>query len=499
MKWLIKFIKTGLWLGIVGGIAAVLAIGSLYLYLEPSLPSTDSLKNVRFQVPLHVYTRDAKLIAEFGEKRRIPLSYNQLPEQMIQAFLSAEDDRFFEHPGVDYQGLLRAAYQLLLTGKKRQGGSTITMQVARNFYLSREKTFLRKINEIFLSFQIEHDLSKEEILELYLNKIYMGNRAYGVGAAAQVYYNKKVDELTLAQIAMIAGLPKAPSKYNPLANPVRAVERRNYVLDRLAQLGYINESEKVSAIAEPVTADLYKTQNEVEAPYIAEMVRSEMVERFGAGAYTNGYTVHTTVDSRLQTAANSAVRMALQAYDKRHGYRGVSGRLDISGAESNEELNALLKDHRPVGDLLPGVVTATNEKSAQVYLESEGVVTLDWEALSWAKVYIDENRRDATPKTAGEILKPGDLIRVVAETRGGEPAWRLAQIPAVEGALVALDPDDGAIVSLVGGYDFYHSKFNRAIQAKRQPGSGFKAIIYSAALEAGYTAASLINDAPVVF
>ncbi|MEJ1297431.1 MAG: penicillin-binding protein 1A [Candidatus Sedimenticola sp. (ex Thyasira tokunagai)] len=499
MKWLIKFIKTGLWLGIVGGIAAVLAIGSLYLYLEPSLPSTDSLKNVRFQVPLHVYTRDAKLIAEFGEKRRIPLSYNQLPEQMIQAFLSAEDDRFFEHPGVDYQGLLRAAYQLLLTGKKRQGGSTITMQVARNFYLSREKTFLRKINEIFLSFQIEHDLSKEEILELYLNKIYMGNRAYGVGAAAQVYYNKKVDELTLAQIAMIAGLPKAPSKYNPLANPVRAVERRDYVLDRLARLGYINESEKVSAIAEPVTAALYKTQNEVEAPYIAEMVRSEMVERFGAGAYTNGYTVHTTVDSRLQAAANGAVRMALQAYDKRHGYRGISGRLDISGAESNEELNALLKDHRPVGNLLPGVVTATDEKSAQIYLESEGVVTLDWEALSWAKVYIDENRRDAAPKTAGEILKPGDLIRVVAEARGGEPAWRLAQIPAVEGALVALNPDDGAIVSLVGGYDFYHSKFNRAIQAKRQPGSGFKAIIYSAALEAGYTAASLINDAPVVF
>ncbi|MES9884268.1 MAG: penicillin-binding protein 1A [Sedimenticola sp.] len=499
MKWLIKFIKVILWLGVAGGLTAILATGSLYLYLEPSLPSTDSLKNVHFQVPLRVYSQDAKLIAEFGEKRRIPLNYNQLPKQIIEAFLSAEDDRFFEHPGVDYHGLLRAAYQLLLTGKKRQGGSTITMQVARNFYLSREKTFLRKINEIFLSFQIEHDLSKEEILTLYLNKIYMGNRAYGVGAAAQVYYNKSVDELSLAQIAMIAGLPKAPSKYNPLANSKRAVERRNYVLDRMTQLDYITQSEKESAIAEPVTAALHTIQNEVEAPYIAEMVRSEMVDRFGAGAYTNGYTVHTTIDSQLQTAANNAVRMALQAYDKRHGYRGISGRLDLSGTESDKDLSTLLNDHRPVGNLLPAIVTATDEKSAQIYLESEGIVTLDWEAISWAKTYIDKNHRGSAPVSADEIIKAGDLIRVVAETRNDEPAWRLAQIPAVEGALIALNPDNGAITSLVGGYDFYHSKFNRATQAKRQPGSGFKAIIYSAALEAGYTAASLINDAPVVF
>ncbi len=373
MKWVIKFLKTGLWLGIAGGVAGILAVGAIYLYLEPSLPSTDSLKNVRFQVPLRIYTRDDKLIAEFGEKRRIPLGYEELPQQMIQAFLSAEDDRFFEHPGVDYKGLLRAAYQLLLTGKKRQGGSTITMQVARNFYLSREKTYLRKINEIFLAFQIEHDLTKEEILELYLNKIYMGSRAYGVGAAAQIYYDKKVAELTLAQVAMIAGLPKAPSKYNPLANSTRAVERRNYVLDRMTKLGYIEEGERARATAAPVTAALHTSQSEVEAPYIAEMVRAEMVERYGAGAYTNGYTVHTTIDSHLQATANGAVRQALQAYDKRHGYRGIDGNINITGNESDEELNALLKDYRPVGDLTPAVVITTDENSAGIYIEDEAL------------------------------------------------------------------------------------------------------------------------------
>lgn len=499
MKWLIKFFKFGLWLGIIGGIAGILTVASLYLYLEPTLPSTKSLKHIRFQVPLRVYSRDSQLIAEFGEKRRIPVRYEQLPEKMVQAFLSAEDDRFFEHPGVDYKGLLRAAYQLLLTGEKRQGGSTITMQVARNFYLSREKTFLRKINEIFLSFQIEHDLTKEEILELYLNKIYMGNRAYGVGAAAQVYYGKGVDELTLPQIAMIAGLPKAPSRYNPLANAPRATERRNYVLDRMEKLGYISETEKTQAIATPVSASLHSARAEVEAPYIAEMVRAEMVERFGAEAYTNGYSVYTTLDSRLQHAANHAVRHALQAYDKRHGYRGTSGRLDVTDTDSTEILNALLKDHRTVGDLQPAVVISTETQSAKVYLENAGFVTLDWDALSWARPYINENRQGAAPKTADEIIKPGDLIYTITEIKEGEPSWRLAQIPAAEGALVALNPDDGAIISLVGGYDFYHSKFNRAVQAKRQPGSGFKAIIYSAALEAGFTTASLINDAPVVF
>jgi penicillin-binding protein 1A len=501
MKWLIKLLKISLWLGFLGGIVGVIGIASLYFYLEPSLPTTENLKNVKFQVPLRVYSKDRRLIAEFGEKRRDPLTYDQIPEQMIQAFLAAEDDRFFEHPGVDYQGILRAAYQLLMTGERRQGGSTITMQVARNFYLSREKTFTRKLNEIFLSFRIEQDLTKQEILELYLNKIYMGHRAYGVGAAANVYYGKGVDELELPQIAMIAGLPKAPSRFNPVTDPERAKQRRNYVLGRMAQLDFITEEQMQNAKRAPVIASLHTAKAETEAPYIAEMVRAEMVDRFGNEAYTDGYTVHTTVDSRLQEAANLAVRKTLQAYDLRHGYRGPEQHFDLGISPSEADLDQILKDQPVVGNLPPALVTRVSEQDATLYLGQGQSLTLDWEGLEWAAPYIDENRRGAKPKSASEILKPGDLVRVIETQREKkeETYWRLAQIPAAEGALIALDPNDGSLISLVGGYDFYNSKFNRATQAKRQPGSGFKAIIYSAALEAGFTPASLINDAPVVF
>lgn len=500
MKWLIKSLKFLFWLSLIGGVAGVMTIGGFYFYLEPQLPSTENLKNTKFQVPLRVYSKDLKLIAEFGEKRRIPLTYADIPEPMVQAFLAAEDDRFFVHPGVDYQGLLRAAYLLITTGERRQGGSTITMQVARNFYLSREKTFARKFNEILLSLQIEQDLSKQEILALYLNKIYLGNRAYGVGAAAQVYYGKSVDQLTLDQTAMIAGLPKAPSRYNPLANPTRAIQRRNYVLNRMAHLGFISEAELQTANKEPVSALLHRAQTEAEAPFVAEMVRSEMVNRFGKEAYTNGYKVYTTIDSRLQAAANSAIRKALQAYDKRHGYRGIERHTDITTIRIDDDLNELLKDQRVLGDLLPAVVTQVDEKSANIYIKGGERATLDWKALSWAQPYIDENHRGPQPKSSDSVVKPGDFIRVVQEqSKERETYWRLAQLPKAEGALISLKPDDGAVTALVGGYDFYHSKFNRVIQAKRQPGSGFKAIIYSAALEAGFTPASLINDAPVVF
>ncbi|PLX60662.1 MAG: peptidase [Sedimenticola selenatireducens] len=499
MKWLMKLIRFFLWLGLLGSIAGAIAVASLYYYLEPSLPSTENLKSVKFQVPLRVYSSDHKLIAEFGEMRRIPLSYNAIPEPMVQAFLAAEDDRFFEHPGVDYKGLMRAAYQLLLTGERRQGGSTITMQVARNFFLSSEKTFTRKFSEIFLSLRIENELTKEEILELYLNKIYMGNRAYGVGAAAMVYYGKTVDQLTLPQIAMIAGLPKAPSRYNPLADPERSLQRRDYVLGRMAKLGFITEQEEMAARAIPITASLHTAQTEADAPYIAEMVRAEMFDRYGNDAYTTGFNVYTTIDSKLQSVANRALRNNLQAYDLRHGYRGAEQHLNLSGNEDDHTLDALLRDHRIVGDLPPAIVTGIEEKSATLYLGEGRYETLSWEVLEWARPFKTENRVGPKPQRADEIIKPGDLVRVLAESGDDGARLRLAQIPAAESAFISLHPDNGAIQTLSGGYDFYHSKFNRVTQAMRQPGSGFKAIIYSAALEAGFTAASLINDAPVVF
>jgi len=513
MKWLIKFFKFGLWSFLLSAIVGAIALVSAYLYLEPRLPATENLRFVEFQVPMRVYTRDGKLLAEFGEKRRLPLTYEQLPEQIIQAFLAAEDNRFFEHPGVDYQGILRAALQLVLTGKKRQGGSTITMQVARNFFLSREKTYTRKLNEILLALKIERELPKEKILELYLNKIYLGHRSYGVGAAAQVYYGKTVAQLTLAQTAMIAGLPKAPSSFNPITNPQRALERRNYVLDRMKKLGYISTEAYQSAITAPVTARLHAANIEVEAPYVAEMVRTEMNKRYGDQIYTKGYFVYTTLDSRLQTAANSALRQALQAYDMRHGYRGPEQHLELDENTDDATLDRLLKKFRPIADLRPGIVTQVGEKRVDVYLGRGQHIGIDWRGLQWAAPYQSENRKGAKPKRAADILQPGDLIRVLLQEPGQkkdkaknkgqdntppEPYWRLAQLPAVEGALVSLDPNDGALLALVGGYDYFSSKFNRATQAKRQPGSGFKAFIYSAALEAGFTPASLINDAPVV-
>ncbi len=499
MKWLMKLIKFFLWLSLLGSLAGAISVASLYYYLEPTLPPIENLKSVKFQVPLRIFSADNKLIAEFGEMRRIPLVYNAIPERMVQAFLAAEDDRFFEHPGVDYKGLMRAAYQLLLTGERRQGGSTITMQVARNFFLSSEKTFTRKFSEIFLSLRIEHELTKQEILELYLNKIYMGNRAYGVGAAAMVYYGKTVDQLTLPQIAMIAGLPKAPSRYNPLADPERSLQRRDYVIGRMAKLGFISDSEEQEARSTPITASLHTAQTEVEAPYIAEMVRAEMFERYGNDAYTTGFNVHTTISSTLQTVANRAVRHNLQAYDQRHGYRGAELHLELSGSEDDQALDALLRDHRIIGDLLPALVTGVEEKSAELYLGEGRHVTLTWEGLEWARPFKNENRVGPKPQRADETLKPGDLVRLLESADDHDTHFRLAQIPAVESAFVSLLPDNGAIQALTGGYDFYHSKFNRVTQAMRQPGSGFKAIIYSAALEAGFTAASLINDAPVVF
>ena len=474
-------------------LAAALGAGGVYWYLAPKLPSAEILRDVRLQVPLRVYTREGGLIAEFGEKRRTPLRLDEVPEQLIQAFLAGEDDRFFEHPGVDWQGLTRAVLYLLRTGEKGPGGSTITMQVARNFFLSREKTYIRKLNEILLSLKIEREFTKDEILELYVNKIFLGQRAYGVGAAAQVYYGRPVTELTLAQSAMIAGLPKAPSRFNPVADPEQAVVRRSYVLRRMFELGYIERDEYDEARDAPVTAKVHGLAVEVEAPYVAEMARAYMEETYRNDAYTAGYKVYTTLDGKLQGAANAALRQALLEYDARHGYRGSESHVTIG--EGTQSLQRALEDMTEVGGLVPAIVTSVDERTVVAYARNRGPIEIGFEGMEWARPYIDENRRGGEPKGADAVLKAGDVIRV----RQTDSGWSFSQLPEVEGALVSLDPDDGSIVALTGGFDFYRSKFNRATQAERQPGSSFKPFIYSAALEFGYTPASIINDAPVVF
>ena len=474
----------------------LIAAGGLYFYLSPQLPSADTLRDVRYQVPLRVYSHDGKLLAEYGEMRRSPVKLSEVPDLMVKSVLAAEDDRFYEHPGVDYQGLLRAAWHLVTTGQKTQGGSTITMQVARNFFLGREKTYLRKFTEILLSLKIEHEFTKQEILELYLNKIYLGQRAYGIAAAAQVYYGVELPKLSLAQMAMIAGLPKAPSRFNPIADPQRALERRNYVLGRLRALGYITEEAFRAALQERDNAVLHSLTIEAEAPYLGELVRADVVQRFGDDAYTAGYKVFTTIDTRLQTAANAALRDALLDYERRHGYRGPEARVRLTPQAGPTEWAAALTDRDPIGGLQVGLVVEVGTTDIKVFLKDGTMIQMPWQGMEWAKTYINENQTGAAPQSPADIIKPGDIIRIEHLPDG---QWRLAQIPAAEGALVALRPNDGAIISLVGGFDYFKSKFNRATQATRQPGSSFKPFIYSAALEQGMTPATLINDAPVVF
>lgn len=477
-------------------LAGAIAAGTLYLYISPQLPSAEALRDVRYQVPLRVYSRDGKLLAEYGEMRRSPVKLSEVPDLMVKAVLAAEDDRFFQHPGFDYQGLLRAAWHLATTGQKSQGGSTITMQVARNFFLGREKTYLRKMTEILLALKIEHEFTKEEILELYLNKIYLGQRAYGIAAAAQAYYGVELPKLSLAQMAMIAGLPKAPSRFNPLADPQRALERRNYVLGRMRTVGYIKEETYRAALKERDIAVLHSLTIEAEAPYLGELVRTEVVQRFGEDAYTAGYKVITTIDTRLQAAANVAFRDALLDYERRHGYRGPESRAALSPQSGPDEWAAALADHDPLSGLQAGLVVEIGTSDIKAFLRDGTLVHIPWAGLEWARRYINENQTGPAPQNPAGVVKRGDIIRV-EQLHDGQ--WRLAQVPAVEGALVALRPNDGAIVAVVGGFDFFKSKFNRVTQATRQPGSSFKPFIYSAALEQGMTPATVINDAPVVF
>jgi len=475
---------------------SVVSAAVIYYFLAPKLPDTNTLKQTQLQIPLRIFSSEGQLMAEFGEKRRIPVEYHEIPPQMVEAFLAAEDDRFYQHPGVDYQGIIRAVYSLLVTGEKTQGGSTITMQVARNFFLSSEKTYLRKLNEIILALEMEQVLSKEDILTLYMNKIYLGKRAYGVGAAANVYYGRPLAELTLPEMAMIAGLPKAPSRFNPVANPERAMVRRNYVLRRMWEVGYINEKVFLEASQAPVTAQYHSRDIEVYAPYVAEMVRTRLIEEFGEDIYTSGFNVYTTIRGQHQQAANLALQSALLEYDRRHGYRGAVAEVTLEEAPDENTLSTNLEPYDAIGPLKPALVTEVTAESATIYIQKEGFATLSLGSMKWARKKLSTNSRGAVPKKIEDVMKPGDIIRV--EKMQGE-SWQLAQLPEAQGALVAIAPFDGAVTALNGGFDYFNNKFNRVTQSRRQPGSGFKPFIYSAALEKGYTPSSIINDAPVVF
>jgi len=479
-----------------GAVLGALALAVTWLSLAPSLPDIEGLREVQLQTPLQILTRDGRLLAVFGEKRRLPVPLERVPPLLKAAFIAGEDDRFYVHPGIDYQGLLRAAWQLLRTGQKSQGGSTITMQLARNFYLGTEKEYARKLREIMLAIKIEQLLDKDEILELYLNKIYLGQRAYGVAAAAQVYYGRDLGDLTLPEMAMLAALPKAPSRINPISNPERALQRRNYVLRRLFEEDYIDEALLNQARAAPDHAFYHGPEIAVEAGYIAEMARREAVLRYGDAVYESGYRIVTTIDSRLQHAATEALRQGLMAYDQRHGYRGPEAHLDLDGDSTPAEWAAALTGFQPVGPLLPALVIAVEPDLALCYLAGGQSVALDLAALSWARPYLEVDQLGPEPAAAGNVLAPGDVIRLI---RSAEGEWQFAQLPQVQGALVALDPASGEVRALAGGFDFAASKFNRAVQARRQPGSGFKPFIYAAALDHGYTPASVVNDAPIVF
>lgn len=474
----------------------ILSVAGVSLYLIPKLPEIETLRDVKMQVPLRVYSQDGSLIAEFGEKRRQPVRIEEIPRPMIEAVLAAEDDRFYEHHGVDWQGITRAVVNLVITGEKSIGGSTITMQVAKNFFTSAEKSYIRKITDIFLALKIEQELSKDEILELYMNKVFFGHRAYGVGAAALVYYGEDLKNLTLPQIAMIAGSAQSPSRTNPVSNPERALIRRKYVLGRMLEQGYITKEVYDSAVNAPETASLHGPIVDLEAPDVAEMVRSHMVNRFGDTAYDDGYKVYTTIRDSNQSAATHALHSNLNDYDRRHGFRGAEAHVELSEGGNDQDWIKMLQPYTGLAGLQSALVTSVTDKTVGIYVKDAGPAIIEWQHLEWARRYITENRRGPAPKTAGEILQRGDIIRV---SPNAENQWQLMQAPEVEGALVSADPATGAVLALVGGYDFRRSQFNRIIQAHRQPGSSFKPFIYSAALEAGFTAASLVNDAPVIF
>lgn len=494
------------------GVALVMGT---YFYIKADLPSIEVLKDVRLQTPMRIYTQDGKLISQYGVKRRIPLVLSEVPPKLIEAVIATEDSRFYQHPGIDPIGMMRALVNLVLTGEKGQGGSTLTMQLARDFFLTRDKTYIRKIREIIIAWHMEQLLSKDEILELYLNKVELGHRAFGFGAAAQVYYGKTVNELTLAQIATIAGLPQAPSVLNPISRPDRAIVRRHIVLLRMLDEGYISQKEFEQANAEPITAKKHGAEIELDAPYLADHIYNEMIELYGKEeAETGGYQVYATVRSDLQIAAQKALRRNLHDYDERHGYRGPLRQLwssDTTKHSKNDKSNSgasashtawseqkmleLLNSEVTYESLRAAIVVQVNSQDIVVFDKNGQYLTIDWEGLDWARPYINDSKQGPDPSVASDILQAGALILI--RQREDDNHLQLAQYPQASSAIVAINPHNGAVQTVVGGYSFYQSQFNRATQAKRQVGSNIKPFIYSAALENGYTLASIINDAPI--
>ncbi len=490
-----KFVKYLLILAVCCILLGAGSIYGLYKFIEPQLPDVATLKDVRLQIPMQVYSADGELIAQYGEKRRIPLTLSQIPPEMVKAFVATEDSRFYEHHGVDPVGIFRAASVALFSGHASQGASTITQQLARNFFLSPERTLMRKIKEVFLAIRIEQLLNKDEILELYLNKIYLGYRAYGVGAAAQVYFGKPVDQLTLSEMAVIAGLPKAPSTFNPLYSLDRATARRNVVLARMLSEGYISQTQYDQARGEAIDADYHAPEIAFSAPYLSEMVRQEMVNRYGDKAYEDGYRVYTTITRKVQLAAQDAVRNNVMDYDMRHGYRGPSNVLWKPGesAWDSKKITDTLKALPTYGPLEPAVVTAANAQEATAMLGDGTSVSLHMDGMRWARPYRSDTAQGPTPRKVTDVVLAGQQIWVRMVNEG----WWLAQVPDVNSALVSINPHDGAVLALVGGFDFNQSKFNRATQALRQVGSNIKPFLYTAAMDKGLTLASILNDVPI--
>ncbi|MEB3753204.1 penicillin-binding protein PBP1a [Acinetobacter sp. MD2(2019)] len=455
----------------------------MYLYIAPSLPEMSSLKKAPLLKPIQIYTADQQLIGEYGGKLSVPVEYNQIPAHFIQAFLAAEDSSFFEHSGISFKGLGRALSESITGSDVQTGGSTITMQVAKNYYLSPERTLKRKLTEIFLARKIEENLSKQDILTLYVNKIFLGKNAYGIAAAAKIYYNKNLNELSIAQMAMIAGLPKAPSKYNPVVNPERALERRNWILGRMLQLGFIRQAEYQAAVAEPLNLNMPERGVNNRFPYIGEMVRAEIVEKFGPQAVDSGLKIYTTIDSKRQAYAEESVQSGLEAYDRRHGWRGP------------EAHDKPLSQFSAFANTYPAKVIKVSQNTFEAEFANGTTVTVPWSGMAWASPYRNANSVGPAPSRAAQIVKVDDIIRLRPNEE--KTSWSLVQIPKAQGQLIALNPNNGAIEAVVGGYSYYQSTFNRALQGWRQPGSTIKPFIYALALERGMTPYTIVDDSPI--
>ena len=488
-RWFITFFLSTL------VVLPAILLGLVVMLAYPKLPSLDVLIDYRPKIPLRIYSAENILLSEFGEERRALVTISEVPEVMKQAILAAEDERFYEHGGVDFKGGIRAAISNFTSGDVKQGASTITMQVARNFFLSKEKTFTRKFNEVLLTFKIENSLSKDEILQLYINQIYLGQRSYGFAAASQIYFGKPLDQVTVAEAAMLAGLPKAPSLYNPVVNPQRAKLRQHYVLRRMHELQFIDNEQLLIAQKQPILAKRGNQDFGVKADYLSEMVRQAVYEKFKEEAYTQGLRVYTTIRHKDQLAAYKAVRSGVLDYDRRHGYRGPEGYIAIPKGKtsveySTEQLDEALQDIADSDDLVPAVVLEATQKLIRAYCKGGEIAEVSGDALLFVKQALSKK------VALNQRINAGSLIRVQKDEGG---TWQIAQLPEVEAAFVSGNPRDGAIYSLVGGFDFNRNQFNHITQAWRQPGSSFKPFVYSAALEKGFTPATVINDAPLIF